>query len=197
MPVLLATTNAGKLAEVKVILGERIEVIGLKAFESTQGIEIGTTFVENALIKARYYYQISGIPTIADDSGLEVEALNGAPGIHSARYAGPDSDDNDRIQLLIQQMRGVPPQKRGARFICAAAIVWANGEKVFLEQVEGKILEDPQGENGFGFDPVFYYEPFGKTFAEISSSAKSEVSHRGRAFRQLSAWLAESRVLEN
>jgi XTP/dITP diphosphohydrolase len=197
VPILLATTNAGKLAEVKEILGEHIELIGLNALESTHEIEIGTTFVENALLKARHYCKISGIPTISDDSGLEVDALNGAPGIHSARFGGADATDKDRIQLLIQQMRGVPPQKRAARFTCAAAIVWAKGEKVFLEQVEGKILEAPQGENGFGFDPVFYYEPFGKTFAEISSSAKSGVSHRGRAFRRLSEWLTESRVLEH
>jgi XTP/dITP diphosphohydrolase len=93
-------------------------------------------------------------------------------------------------------MRGVPPAKRGAQFTCAAAIVWKNGEKVFVGQVAGKILETARGDQGFGFDPVFFYEPLGKTFAEISSSAKAEVSHRGRAFRRLSAWLAESRVLE-
>jgi len=195
--ILLATTNSGKLAEVKQILGERIEIeiVGLNAAESTEEIETGKTFIENALLKARHYFRISGIPTIADDSGLEVEALNGAPGIHSARYAGPDAEDKDRIQRLIEQMRGVPPQRRRARFTCAAAIVWTSGEKVFEDFVSGKILEAPRGQAGFGFDPVFCYEPLGKTFAEISSSAKAEVSHRGRAFRRLASWLDESRVL--
>jgi len=194
--ILLATTNAGKLAEVKQLLGEHIQVVSLSAADSTQEIETGTTFMENALLKARHYYRSSGIPTIADDSGLEVEALNGAPGIHSARYAGLDAEDKDRIRRLIDEMRGVPPQKRDARFTCAAAIVWGGGEQVFVDFVSGKILEKPRGRTGFGFDPVFLYEPLGKTFAEISSQAKSEVSHRGRAFRRLAAWLAESRAFE-
>ena len=195
MRILLATTNPGKLAEVKQILGERIEIVGLSAAESTEEIETATTFMENALLKARHYSRISGIPTIADDSGLEVEALNGAPGIHSARYAGPDAEDKDRIKKLIEEMRDVPPQRRDARFTCAAAIVWASGEKVFEDFVCGKILDAPRGQAGFGFDPVFFYEPLAKTFAEISSSAKAQVSHRGRAFRRLAAWLAESRAL--
>ena len=195
MRILLATTNAGKLAEVKQILGEHIQVIGLDAAESTQEIETGTTFMENALLKARHYYRSSGIPTVADDSGLEVEALDGAPGVHSARYAGPGAADKDRIQRLLEEMQGLPPQRRDARFTCAAAIVWAGGEQVFVDSASGKILETPRGQAGFGFDPVFFYEPLGKTFAEISSSAKAEVSHRGRAFRRLAAWLAESRAL--
>lgn len=193
--ILLATTNAGKLAEVKQILGEHIEVIGLDASESTEEIETGATFMENALLKARYYYRISGIPTISDDSGLEVAALNGAPGIHSARYAGPGAEDRDRVNRLIDEMRGVPPHRRDAQFTCAAAIVWTSGEKVFVDSVTGKILEAPRGEAGFGFDPVFFYGPLGKTFAEISASAKAEVSHRGRAFRRLAEWLSESRIL--
>jgi len=193
--ILLATTNHGKLAEVKQILGERIEIVGLNVAESTEEIETGTTFMENALLKARHYSRISGIPTIAEDSGLEVEALNGAPGIHSARYAGPGAEDKDRIKKLIEELRGVPPQRRDARFACAAAIVWASGEKVFEDFVSGKILEAPRGQAGFGFDPVFFYEPLEKTFAEISSSAKAQISHRGRAFRRLAVWLAESRAL--
>ena len=195
MRILLATTNPGKLAEVKQILGERIEIVGLSAAESTVEIETGTTFMENALLKARHYSRIVGIPTIADDSGLEVEALNGAPGIYSARYAGPDAEDKVRVKKLIEEMRDVPPQRRDARFTCAAAIVWAGGEKVFEDFVSGKILDAPRGQAGFGFDPVFFYEPLGKTFAEISSLAKAEVSHRGRAFRRLAAWLTESRGL--
>jgi len=195
VPILLATTNAGKLAEVRQILGEHFEVIGLSSSESTEEIETGTTFVENALLKARHYHGLSGLPTIADDSGLEVEALNGAPGIHSARYAGRDAGDGDRIQKLIDEMRGVAKPDRGARFTCAAAIVWERGERVFVDHVIGRILDAPRGENGFGFDPVFFYEPLGKTFAEISSSEKSEVSHRGCAFRRLSAWMAESILL--
>lgn len=197
VPILLATTNPAKVAELRQIMGEQlIEVIGLSESASTEEIETGSTFAENALLKARYYHRVSKLTTVADDSGLEVEALDGAPGIYSARYAGPVASDAGRIARLLDEMKGLADERRGARFTCAAAIVWEGGEKVFLDQVEGVILESGRGENGFGYDPVFFYGPLGKTFAELSSSEKAQVSHRGRAFRRLAAWLSDSGLLD-
>ena len=197
MRVLLATTNQGKLIELKEIMSDLgIEVTGLRDPAATEGIETGSTFAENALLKARYYHGLFGVPAIADDSGLEVEALGGVPGIHSARYAGPNASDSDRVRRLLDEMKGLPTQRRGARFVCAAALVWQYGEKVFLDEATGVILENPRGANGFGYDPVFFYEPLAKTFAELNPSEKAAVSHRGRAFRKLAAWASESGALD-
>lgn len=198
MRVLLATTNQGKITELKRIMDHaRIEVTGLGNSVSTEEIETGSTFAENALLKARHYHWLSGLPTIADDSGLEVEALGGAPGIHSARYAGPKAGDGDRIAKLLDEMKGLPPGRRRARFVCAAAIVWKGGENVVLDEARGVILDGARGANGFGYDPVFFYEPLGKTFAELTPFEKEAVSHRGRAFRRLSAWLTKSGLLDS
>jgi XTP/dITP diphosphohydrolase len=195
--VLLATTNRGKLIELEEIMSDLgIEVTGLRDPAGTQGIETGSTFAENALLKARYYHRLYGVPTIADDSGLEVEALGGRPGIHSARYAGPGASDADRVRRLLNEMKGLPPPRRGARFVCAAALVWQDGEKVFRDEATGVILENPRGANGFGYDPVFFYEPLAKTFAELTPSEKAAVSHRGRAFRKLAAWASEPGALD-
>ena len=192
MRILLATTNEGKIIELQRILGEQgIDLVGLDATASTEEIETGATFAENALLKARHYYQASGLPTIADDSGLEVEALGGAPGVRSARWAGPAASDAERIVKLLDELKEVPPGNRAARFVCAAAIVWDSGERVFEDEARGIILDAPRGSNGFGYDPIFYYEPLGKTFAELTGSEKAEVSHRGRAFGQLTQ-MAES-----
>jgi XTP/dITP diphosphohydrolase len=197
MRVLLATTNPGKVAELRRIMGERgIEIIGLGDSASTEGIETGSTFAENALLKARSYHQLSELPTIADDSGLEVPALGGAPGVYSARYAGATASDDDRVARLLDEMKDLPPQQRSARFVCVAAIVWRGGERVFMGAVRGDILTSPRGANGFGYDPVFFYEPLGKTFAELTPSEKARASHRGRAFRQLADWLNQSGVLD-
>lgn len=197
MRVLLATTNLGKVAELRQIMGEKgIELVGLSDSESTERIETGRTFSENALLKANHYHRIARLPTIADDSGLEVEALGGAPGVHSARYAGLGADDGARVTKLLEEMKDLPTHRRRARFVCAAAIVWDGGQKVVLEEARGVILTSPRGHNGFGYDPVFFYEPLGKTFAELAPSEKAHVSHRGRAFRQLAAWLSESGVLD-
>jgi len=172
------------------------ELIGLNEADSTQEIEIASTFAENSLLKARHYHELSGLPTIADDSGLEVEALGGAPGVYSARYAGPEASDADRIAKLLDDMKEVPPDRRGARFVCAAALVWDQGEELFQGEVNGVILDAPRGSNGFGYDPVFWFEPFKKTFAELAQSQKAKVSHRGRAFGRLKAWLIESGALD-
>jgi XTP/dITP diphosphohydrolase len=198
VPILLATTNSGKLAELREILGEQgVEVVGLRDSAQTEEIETGSTFEENALLKARHYFEVSGTPTIADDSGLEVEALGGAPGVFSARYAGADASDGDRIAKLLEEMKNMPAKRRNARFICAAAVVWEGGEKVFVNEVQGIILESPRGSNGFGYDPVFLYPSLAKTFAELTPVEKANVSHRGQAFRRLAAWLRESGVLDS
>ena len=195
--ILLATTNQGKIAEVREIMSERlIEVAGLIDSASTEEIETGSTFAENALLKATHFHRTLGLPTVADDSGLEVEALGGAPGICSARYGGPGMGDAGRIARLLDEMKDLSDQRRVARFICAAAVVWEGGEKVFLDEVQGIILKEARGGNGFGYDPVFFYEPLGKTFAELTPSEKAEVSHRGRAFRQLAGWLSDSGLLD-
>lgn len=197
MRILLATTNPGKIAELKRIMSEKgIELIGLSDSDTTEPIETARTFTENALLKATHYHRVTGLPTIADDSGLEVDALGGAPGVHSARYAGLGADDRARVSKLLEEMKDVPTHRRRARFVCAAAIVWDGGQKVVMDEARGVILEKARGHNGFGYDPVFFYEALGKTFAELAPSEKAEVSHRGRAFRQLAAWLSQSGALD-
>ncbi len=196
MGLLLATTNKGKIAELSRMLGDRgLKVAGLDDLATSEDIETGSTFEENALLKARFYHRLTGLPTIADDSGLEVDALDGAPGIYSARCGG--QTDRDRVIKLLDHLRDVPIEKRGARFVCAAAIVWDGGERVFEDEARGVITDSPSGNGGFGYDPVFYYEPLGCTFAEMSSEEKEKVSHRGRAFRRLVEWLNESQVLDS
>ncbi|MFY9610225.1 MAG: RdgB/HAM1 family non-canonical purine NTP pyrophosphatase [Blastocatellia bacterium] len=197
MRILLASTNQGKIVELKQILSlTGAEVIGLGDLATTEQIETGSTFRENALLKARYYRNASGLPTMADDSGLEVEALGGAPGLQSARYGGADASDADRINKLLDAMKDVPPEHRGARFVCVAAIAWDGGEQIFAGEAHGRILAEPRGRNGFGYDPVFFYPPLGKTFAELTTTEKSEVSHRGRAVRQLADWLRGGPALD-
>ncbi|HWN98488.1 MAG TPA: XTP/dITP diphosphatase [Blastocatellia bacterium] len=197
MQILLATTNQGKIAEVTHILSQcGIEVISLADVETTAQVETGSTFTENALLKARYYRQASGLMTIADDSGLEVEALGGAPGVYSARYGGERASNEDRIKKLLDELKDVPQEQRGACFICVAAVVWDGGEKAFTGEVRGRIVSETRGRNGFGYDPVFFYEPLGRTFAELTAPEKTEVSHRGLAFRQLAQWLREGVAID-
>ena len=210
---MLATTNTGKLRELKRILGDAgldvmsldvrgLDAVGLSQLQSIketeiEDIETGSTFAENALLKARYYHALSGLPTIGDDSGLEVDALGGGPGIYSARYAGPHATDRDRVEKLLRELNTVEAARRGARFVCAAAIVWDAGERVFVDEARGRLLDEARGEGGFGYDPIFYYEPLGKTFAELTEVEKRVVSHRGRAFRQLTRWLSQSNLLDS
>ncbi|MBI3654281.1 MAG: RdgB/HAM1 family non-canonical purine NTP pyrophosphatase [Acidobacteria bacterium] len=191
MRLLLATTNQGKIKELNKILGDEgfaLEGLGKQAAEVE---ESGATFAENALLKARYHHQRTGLVTIADDSGLEVEALNGQPGIYSARYAGAGASDLDRINKLLQEIKEVPDAQRAARFVCVAALVWQGGERVFVGEVRGQLLRATRGDNGFGYDPIFYFAPLGKSFAELSDAEKTAISHRGVAFRQLAQWLKE------
>lgn len=144
--------------------------------------EVGTTFEENALLKARGYAAITGLLTLADDSGLEVDALDGTPGIHSARYAGPEASDEELYTLLLHNLRGVPDAERSARFRCAIALVWPEGREETVEGVcEGRILREPHGTRGFGYDPVFYVPSEGKTMAQLPMEIKNRISHRGHA----------------
>ncbi|HIQ05645.1 MAG TPA: RdgB/HAM1 family non-canonical purine NTP pyrophosphatase, partial [Anaerolineae bacterium] len=155
----------------------------------TEGIdfevaETGSTFEENAVQKALAYARASGLWTWADDSGLEVDALGGAPGIHSSRYAGPGAGDEDRYRKLLQALDGVPPDRRTARFRCVVAIATPEGEVyTTYGSCEGVIADSPRGQHGFGYDPVFFLPDMGKTMAELSPEKKNEISHRGRAAR--------------
>ena len=154
--------------------------------------ETGTTFAENAELKARAFYEKTGKPVLADDSGLAVDALNGAPGVYSHRYAGEHATDADRCAKLLQELSGVPEQQRTARFLCAMCYIDATGDAhSFLGKVEGIIGMEPEGENGFGYDPVFRYQ--GKSFAVLTAEEKNAVSHRADALRQVYGYLEQER----
>jgi XTP/dITP diphosphohydrolase len=189
--LLVATTNPGKFAEVRALLGRLpLRVISLTDLAAApQVIEDGNTFEENAIKKARTLAEHSGLLTLADDSGLEVDALGGAPGIYSARYAGPDADDESNNRKLLSELAGIPEEQRTARFVCALALCapQSHGFKdwVVRETCEGRIAFEQRGANGFGYDPLFFYPAFGKTFGEVEREVKATVSHRGRALRKL------------
>jgi len=176
-----ATTNPGKLREFQKALSDAFEVESLPGLESISSCEeTGTTFEENAIQKALYYSRYCDGPLFVDDSGLEVDALGGAPGVYSARFAGPDATDEANNRLLLDRMRGVAD--RTARFVCVVALAKAgNLLRTFRGEVEGALLEEPRGQNGFGYDPLFFYPPFGCTFGEAPLERKMEVSHRAQA----------------
>jgi XTP/dITP diphosphohydrolase len=182
--VLLATRNQGKRREYQNLLaGLNLALVTLdEAGIDLEVEETGATFAENALLKARGYAHASGLPTLADDSGLEVDALGGAPGVHSARYAGADATDQDRYRLLLQSLHNIPEGQRGARFRCVIAVAWPDGAiDVADGTCEGSIAHAPRGSHGFGYDPVFL--PAGRTvtMAELSPEEKDRISHRARA----------------
>jgi XTP/dITP diphosphohydrolase len=189
--LLVATTNPGKFAEVQAFLKELpLRIISLGSLTDTPDvIEDGQTFEENALKKARTLAQFSRLPTLADDSGLEVDALHGAPGIFSARYAGADGSDDHNNQKLLRELENIPENRRTARFVCALALCvpGTNGfsEWTARESCEGRIALGLSGSQGFGYDPLFFYPPFGKTFGEIAREEKATVSHRGKALQKL------------
>ena len=195
MKLLVATTNLGKLAEVQAFLAKfPLEILSLRTLSDLpEVIEDGATFEENALKKARTLANHSGLLTLADDSGLEVAALNEAPGIYSARYAGEKSDDAKNNAKLLEQLRHVPEHQRLARFVCALAfcVPTAQGGKQWTvrESCEGRIAFSPKGQNGFGYDPLFFYPPLGKTFGELDRATKATVSHRGKALKRFAAAL--------
>jgi XTP/dITP diphosphohydrolase len=154
--------------------------------------EAGQTYAENALVKARTAARLTGALALGDDSGLEVDALGGAPGLHTARFGGPGLTDRGRWELLLERLRDVPPGRRTARFRCVIALVGpARGEQVVEGVVEGVIAEEPRGSGGFGYDPVFFYPPLGRTFGEISDEDKQRVSHRGKALAAARRLLSE------
>lgn len=190
----IATGNAGKLREFSELLAPSgIEAVPLSAFTGTQAEETGLTFIENALLKARHAARLSGLPAIADDSGIAVDALSGEPGIHSARFAGPDATDAGNNQLLLQRLQGVPPAQRTARYHCVLVALRHPADPVPLvcEGVwEGRVLEAPRGSGGFGYDPLMYFDTLGKTAAELDAGTKNRLSHRGQALRALLAALA-------
>jgi XTP/dITP diphosphohydrolase len=200
--ILLATGNPKKAREMQEILrtadpGGQIRWRLLSEFTGwPQAVEDKATFLDNARIKARHYARWSGLWTVADDSGLEVDALNGEPGVRSARYSGEPSNDAANNALLIQRLAGVPPERRSARFRCVVALsdgqktlAWAEGT------VEGRIVDTPRGSNGFGYDPHFWVEQAGMTTAQMPSEQKHAISHRGQALRRLREQL--SRLLQN
>jgi XTP/dITP diphosphohydrolase len=192
--LLVATRHHGKAEEIKHLLaGLDLEIRDLSQFpDLEEPEETGATFTQNALLKAHYYHERTGLLTMADDSGLEVAALGGAPGVLSARYAGPNASDAQRIAKLLQALEAVPDTNRTARFVCVVALVGPHQlEKTFTGVCEGRINRQPIGEQGFGYDPVFEYPPLGKTFAQLSRAEKSAVSHRGRALQQWRQFLLE------
>jgi len=197
--VLLATTNAGKLREVTAYLAgiPGLALVSLRDVPPMPEVEEdGATFRENAVKKAIEYGRASGHLTLADDSGLCVDALGGEPGVRSARFGGVGLDDPGRCRYLLARLEGIEPARRTARFECVLALADAGRLiEVFTGQVEGRILDAPRGTNGFGYDPVFFYEPAGRTFAELPAAEKSAVSHRGRALSSLRACLEANPAL--
>jgi XTP/dITP diphosphohydrolase len=192
--VILATRNEAKLRELDRILGHHVRLADLDAFPGAPDVpETGATFEANALLKARAIAAYTGLPTVADDSGLCVDAMNGMPGVLSARWAGEHGDDKANLELVLAQVADVPDARLGARFVCAAALVVPTGgaprEWVVTGQVEGRLVRAPKGAGGFGYDPIFQPDGFEVTTAEMTPEAKDAISHRGRAFRALAPFI--------
>jgi XTP/dITP diphosphohydrolase len=188
--LLLASANQGKLRELRTILeGLPVELVGLAEAglgDPPEVEETGETFLANALLKARAYAAWSGLAAVADDSGLEVDALGGAPGVRSARYAGEGASDQANLDKLLSATAGVPPERRAARFRCAAVLADPTGGTWQAEAAwEGRLLEAPRGSGGFGYDPVFLPDGWDRTSAEVDQATKDAASHRGKAFRAL------------
>ena len=206
MRLLLATTNQDKVREIRHILGDLpVELLTLQDIgRVAEPEETGETFAENARLKALYYdraargvvtLQARPFLTVAEDSGLVIDALGGEPGVRSARFVREDATYPERFAEIRRRLATVPDTQRSARFVCAIAVV-AGGDVVFetTGTVEGKVIDHPRGSGGFGYDPIFYYPPFGQTLAEAASSAKLTVAHRGVAFRRLAVWLGEEKM---
>ena len=193
MKLVVATTNAGKVREINDILarrlGSRVELVSLRDFPAiVEPDETGATFAENARLKALYYAEATGLPSVADDSGLEIDALDNAPGVHSARWHG--SDYAVKFRKIYEYLREHGVATSPARFVCHVAL--ADRGKIAFEAtgvIAGQIAPEPRGTNGFGYDPIFFYPPFGCTLAELDLERKATVSHRGQAFESLAAFL--------
>jgi XTP/dITP diphosphohydrolase len=183
--IVLASRNQGKLVELRRILGPAFDLRPLPD-TAPEVAETGATFEENALLKAHSAAQATGLPAVADDSGIAVDALNGMPGVLSARWSGRHGDDDANLDLLLGQVAGVPDERLGAAFVCAAALARPDGrEHVVRGEVRGRLVRARRGTNGFGYDPIFVPEGFDVTTAEMEPDAKDAISHRGRAFRAL------------
>ena len=196
--VVLATRNQHKVTELRRILASSsldVDLVGTESFPELPDVaEAGSTFAANALLKARDVAQRTGLVAIADDSGLCVDALNGMPGILSARWAGSHGDDAANLELLLAQLADVPSKRRGAAFYCAAAVATPDGDERVVEGVlEGSLITDPRGSNGFGYDPIFTPLGYALTTAELIPEEKDAISHRGHAFRALVPVLGELR----
>jgi XTP/dITP diphosphohydrolase len=194
--LLLATRNAGKVVELRRILDAarlKVDLLDMSHFPDVPDVpETGATFADNALLKARAVAQATGLLCVADDSGLSVDALNGMPGIFSARWSGRHGDDQANLDLVLGQLSDVPDERRGGAFVCVAAAVAADGRELVAEgRMDGTIIRHPRGSNGFGYDPIFV--PYGHdvTSAELSSEDKDAISHRGKALRALAPLLAD------
>jgi len=192
LKLLLATTNPGKIREIRTVLRRLpVEVVGLNdVLPGLEFEETGRTFIANARAKSLFYGRESGLLTLAEDSGLEVDALGGAPGVYSARFSSPLPTDLKNNQKVLRLLKDVPAEERGARFVCCM-VLSLGGEiiKEICARVSGSIAFEPRGENGFGYDPLFFYAPLKRTFAELDASEKNGVSHRGKALKKLSVFL--------
>jgi len=203
MDIVLATRNKNKVEEIKKIFAlqgetaENVSGINIFTLDDFPGcedvIEDGETFEANAVKKAVYISECAGMTAIADDSGLEVDALHGAPGVLSARFAGKSSDDKANLEKLLNKMKDISHEKRNARFVCCISMASKRGVKTFFGYIRGKIATEPRGENGFGYDPVFYPEGHNRTFAEMNDEEKNAISHRGNALRALQRHLLEKK----
>ena len=198
MQIVLATHNRGKMKEMSSILAHLpVKLLTLDDFPQIGEIpETGETLKENAFIKAETVHQKTGLPALADDTGLEVDALDGAPGVHSSRYDGETATFEDNCRKMMQEMDGIPAEERTARFHTVIAFVSDSGNEWAKGVVEGRILDKKRGDGGFGYDPLFYYPPLKKTFAELNSQQKNNISHRGKALRNF-CQILEKRILTN
>jgi XTP/dITP diphosphohydrolase len=192
MRLLVATTNPGKLREIRDLLADApVELLSLADVSPIdEPEETGTTFEENARLKARYYAAHTRLPTVAEDSGLVVDAMGGEPGVHSARFLGPDATYADRFDEIERRLAQTPDAPRSARFVCALSLVRDDAVLFATTMtVEGEIARAPSGTGGFGYDPIFYFPPYATTLGEVTQEAKLRVAHRGKAFRALAEWL--------
>jgi XTP/dITP diphosphohydrolase len=193
--IVLASNNAGKVREINQLLAsEHIQVVPQKEFDIPDAVEDGLSFVENAIKKARHAAALSGLPAIADDSGIEVDALNGAPGIYSARFAGVGASDQENLEKLLEMVKDVPDESRTARFQCLMVYMRHSEDPtpiICQGTWEGRLLHQPQGENGFGYDPIFFVPTHSCSSAELPPEVKNSISHRGQALQKILQALAQ------
>lgn len=191
--IVVATNNEDKLNEIKMLLNNlKLNILSRNDFvDFPEMEETGDSLKANALLKARGTFQATGLPSIADDTGLEVSELNGAPGVYSSRYAGTSASYEDNVRKLLNEMENVPIERRGAQFRCAIAFVDGEHEFTIEDVCKGIIIHSPQGKDGFGYDPIFFVPEYGKSFAEMSPELKNNISHRGKALTKIKPYLSE------